>query len=134
MRLRVPAALILAVAGAISISCGGIVDPSQNNVTTHTGTVPVGSNVKIQFSASKTGELNVKVGTLSPASSAVIGVLWVQAGDGSCNGNLLQNNQFATANTTAISAQIQSGSYCIVMYDVGAFTQAENFSVTISRP
>ena len=134
MRLRLPAALVLAVAGALSISCGGIVDPSQNNVTTHTGVVPVGSNFKIPFSASKTGELSVKVGTLTPASSAVIGVLWVQAGDGSCNGSLLQNNQFATANTTAIAGQIPSGNYCIVMYDVGAFTQPENFSVTISRP
>ena len=134
MRSRVSAALVLAIAGAISISCGGIVDPSTNTVQTFTGAVPVGSNVKHQFNASKTGELSVKVGTLSPASSAVIGVLWVQAGDGSCNGSVLQNNQSATANTTAISAQIQSGSYCIVMYDVGAFTQAESYTVTVSHP
>ena len=134
MRPRLTAVLTLVFAGLICISCGGIVDPSQNNVTTHTGVVPVGSNFKIQFSASKTGELSVKVGTLTPASSAVIGVLWVQAGDGSCNGALLQNNQFATANTTAVAGQIPSGSYCIVMYDVGVFTQPENFTVTISRP
>ncbi len=136
MRLRLaPAFLLLALAGALSISCGGIVDPSQNTVEPFSGTVPVGGNVAHKFKASKTGELLVKVLTLTPASAPVIGVLWVQASsDGNCNGSLLQNNQFATANSTAISAQIISGSYCIVMYDVGAFTQPANYSITISHP
>ena len=59
MRLRLSAALALALAGAISISCGGIVDPSQNQVESFSGTVPVGGNVQHKFSASKTGVLQI---------------------------------------------------------------------------
>ena len=135
MRFRLSAAFVLALAGAISISCGGIVDPSKNTVETFSGTVQVGGAVAHKFSASKTGELQIKVLTLSPVSSAIIGVLWVQgSSDGNCSGNLLQNNQFATANLTAISGQIISGNYCVVMYDVGVFTQPENYSITVSHP
>jgi hypothetical protein len=135
MRFRFSAACALAVAGALSLSCGGIVDPSKNTVEPFSGTVPVGSSTAHQFSASKTGEIAIKVVTLSPVSSAVIGVAWVQAtSDGSCTPNILQNNGFATAGLTAISGQIISGKYCVVMYDVGVFTQPENYSITVSHP
>src|SRR5258707_21046 len=51
MRFRVPAALLLALAGAISISCGGITDPSQNQNESFSGTVaPAGFSVQ-KFSA-----------------------------------------------------------------------------------
>src|ERR1700687_781945 len=110
MRLRFSAALALARAGALSISCGGIVDPSKNTVEPFSGTVQPGGNSAHGFSASKTGELAIKVVSLSPVSSTVIRVLWVQAsGDGTCSGGLLQNNTFATAGLTSISGQIISG-------------------------
>jgi hypothetical protein len=134
MRLRISAALLLAIAGAISLSCGGVVDPSQNTMQSFTGLVPVGGSDKHQFSVANTGELDVKVGNLSPAATAVIGVQWVGAGDGSCNGQLLQNNQFGTPNSTVISTQAPSGSYCIIMYDPGIYTQPETYAVTVSHP
>ena len=57
MRARVSGAVALAVAGMLTVSCGGIIDPSQNTVETFTGTVGVqGSFGPIKFSASKTGE------------------------------------------------------------------------------
>src|SRR5476651_251269 len=108
MCFRFSAALVLALAGAISISCGGIVDPSQNQSQTFTGQVQPGGSSAQKFSSPKTGEIAVKVGTLTPASTQFIGVEWVQAGDGSCNGAQLFNNQFGFANTTPISTQITS--------------------------
>ena len=135
MPLRVPAAFVLALAGALSVSCGGIVDPSQNQIETFAGTVqPAGARAH-PFKASKSGELAIKVVSLTPASSPVIGMQWVQgSGDGNCSGGLLQVNQFATANITAISGQIISGNYCVVMYDSIGLTQPVNYSITVSHP
>ena len=135
MRLRFAAVLILALAGALSISCGGIVDPSQNRVEgPFTGSLPPGGNIAYMFSASSTGELQVKLVTLTPAAVPVIGVEWVQQANGSCNGNLLQNNQFATPNSTVITGQIPSGSYCIILYDSIGQSVPANYSFTISHP
>lgn len=135
MHLRSSAALLLALAGALSVSCGGIVDPSKNTVESFSGTIQPGGAFAHRFSASKTGEIAIKVVTLTPVSSAFVGVQWVQgSSDGNCNGGILQNNQFATANLTAVSGQIISGNYCVVMYDPVGYTQPENYSITVSHP
>jgi hypothetical protein len=129
------AACVLALAGLLSISCGGIVDPSQNQVETFSGTVQPLSGRAHWFSASKTGEIQVKLLTLTPASVPYAGIQWVQGnGDQTCNSNLLQVNQFATANTTAISGQIVSGAYCIIMYDTAGASQPFTYSVSVSHP
>lgn len=135
MRLRLPAACVLALAGAVSISCGGIVDPSQNQVEPFSGTVQPASARAHWFTTSKTGEIAIKVLTITPASSPVLGVQWVQgASDRTCNGGILQINQFATANSTAISGRIISGDYCVIMYDSVGLTQPTNYSITVSHP
>jgi hypothetical protein len=133
MRFRVSAAFLLALAGAISISCGGIVDPSQNQVDTFTGTVPPGSGSVQHFSSAKSGEITVKVVTLTPAAVPVIYVQWVGNGDGSCNGGLFQAG-LGTANTTAISGQIVSGAYCIALTDYIGQTVTANYTITVSHP
>ncbi|HEX3646740.1 MAG TPA: hypothetical protein VHT95_14090 [Vicinamibacterales bacterium] len=134
MRLRVSGAVVLAIAGAVSISCGGITDPSQNTMTPISGTIAPGQARQHPFSVSQTGEIQVKLLTLTPASVPYLGMQWVQAaGDGTCTGNQLQVN-FAPANTTAISAQIVSGNYCIIVYDPGNLTQTASYTGTISHP
>ena len=133
MRFRFSAALILALAGAVSISCGGIVDPSQNQVEPFSGSVvPTGASL-IKFSSSKTGEITVKMLTITPAAVSALGVQWVSLGDGSCNGQVWQST-VAVANTTAISGQILSGSYCLVVYDYLNQTVTANYSLTVSHP
>jgi hypothetical protein len=134
MRVRL-SAFVLALAGLFTISCGGIVDPSENKTDPFAGTVQPGSARAHWFSASSTGEIAVKILSITPASSPVLGVQWVQGGgDQTCNGGLLQVNQFATANSTAISGQILSGNYCIIMYDSVGLTQPTNYSITVSHP
>jgi len=134
MPFRVFAACVLALAGALTISCGGIVDPSQNQVEPFAGTVQPGSARAHPFSASKTGEIAVKIVTLTPASQPVIGLQWVQSDGTNCNGGQLQVNPFATVSTTAISGQIVSGSYCIIVYDSVGLAQPSNYSITVSHP
>src|SRR4051812_15873914 len=116
MRFRVSAAFLLALAGAVSISCGGIVDPSQNQVEPFSGTIAPTGITRHLFTASKTGEIQVKMLTITPAAVAALGLQWVGSGDGSCNGSLWQST-IATPNTTVISGQIQQGSYCLIVYD-----------------
>ena len=133
MRSRVTAALLLALAGAVSISCGGIVDPSQNTVVPFSGTVAPGGTSLVKFSSPKTGEIQVKMLTITPAAVQALGMQWVGSGDGSCNGQLWQST-IATSNATAISTQIQSGSYCLIVYDYIGQTVAANYSLTVSHP
>ena len=133
MRSRLSAAFLLALAGAISVSCGGIVDPSANQTQTFSGTLQPTANSQQKFS-SGSGEISVKVGTLTPAAAQFIGIQWVQqAGDGSCTGGLF-GNQVTPANTTAISSRINSGNYCIVIYDPVGYSQPVTYSVTLSHP
>jgi hypothetical protein len=132
MRSRVTAALVLALAGAVSISCGGIVDPSQNTVSPFSGTVVPGGTSVVKFSSPKTGEIQVKMLTITPAAVQALALTWV-AGDGSCNGQLWQQT-IATSNATAISTQIQSGSYCLILSEYIPLTVAANYSLTVSHP
>src|SRR5256885_7634634 len=127
MQLRFFAATMLAAAVAAA-GCGGIVDPSQNQTETFTGTIaPGGQGQAHGFSASKTGEISVKVTQLTPSSSnTFVGVLWTgRDGNGTCTGSsrsVFQQNNFAQVSLPAISTQILSGSYCLTLFDVGSFT------------
>src|SRR5258706_7930413 len=139
MQLRFCAAVIIAAA-VLAAGCGGIVDPSQNKTDTFTGTIPVGGQSQAWgFSAGKTGEISVKVTALTPSSSnTFVGVAWTgRASDGTCTGQLGQlfgQNNFAQVNLPAISTQILSGSYCLLLYDVSSFTTTETYTVTVSHP
>lgn len=131
---------LLAAAAVAASSCGGIVDPSQNQVETFNGTIPVGGQgLPHGFSASKTGEISVKVTQLTPSSSnTFVGVLWTgRNSNGDCAGSLggiFGQNNFAQVGLPAISTQILSGGYCLVLYDVGSFATTETYTVTVSHP
>ena len=135
MGSRFRAALVLAVAGALSVNCGGIVDPSKNQVDTFSGTIAVGGRGPGHpFSSPKTGEISVKITALSPSSGTLVGMVWAQAsGPGACDGQPLQNT-LAQLNVPAISNQILSGNYCIQLYDAGYFGVAQTYTVTVSHP
>jgi len=131
--MRVSAAAVLAVAGLISVSCGGITDPSKNTVEPFSGTLEVGGRMGHGFTASKTGEISVKLTALAPTSNATVGLLWTQAAsDGSCGGILQQG--FAQLNVPAISGAIISGRYCIIVQDIGFFTVPQTYTISVSHP
>ena len=137
MALRFAAALL--TAAALSISCGGIVDPSKNVTDTYNGTIPVQGTTSPGhgFSTSKTGEYSIKVTSLTPSSTVFFGIVLAQGpNDGSCVGNLppVQFNSFATANVPALTGAIYPGHYCLFLFDVGAFTVPQTYTVTVSHP
>jgi hypothetical protein len=140
MRLRFPAAILLGA--VLAAGCGGIVDPSQNNIETFTGTIAPGGQSQPGphgFTASKTGEISVKVTQITPSSSnTFVGVLWTgRDGNGTCAGSsrsIFQQNNFAQVGLPAISNQILAGSYCLTLYDVGSFATTVTYTVTVSHP
>src|SRR5947207_2080506 len=91
---------------ALTIACGGVVDPSKNVTDTFSGTIPVqGTAPGHPFSTSKTGEYTVKVTALSPNSNLFFGTVLAQGtSDGNCLGQLpiLQQNSFGTINTPVL--------------------------------
>ena len=137
--MRVRFAAVLLAAGLMTISCGGITDPSQNNVQTASGAFPPGGqSAGIAFTAANGGELTVRITALAPNSQTYVGLYWLQdASGGACTsygGNLFQTS-FAQINVPVITgAQIVKGQYCIVLYDSVGLASAETFTVTISHP
>jgi hypothetical protein len=132
--MRVSAAAVLAVAGFVTLSCGGINDPSKNTVTPGSGTLGVNGSVAHQFTAAKSGEISVKLTALAPTANAIIGLIWVQAtNDGACTQNTFQQT-FAQLNLPAISGPIVPGRYCIIVYDVGTLTVPQTYTIAISHP
>ena len=137
--MRLSAAVALIVTGLAVASCGGIVDPSKNTVDTFNGTLAVGGSMTHGFSASKTGEISVKITSLAPVQNTLVGLLWSQAlSDGSCStqqiGAVYQQNAFAQVNIPGISGSILQGKYCLMVYDSGGVTQTETYTVTVSHP
>ena len=137
MRVRCSGAIALAVAGVLTMSCGGIIDPSTNQVEPFSGTVAKGGfSPGFAFTVGKTGEFTVKITALAPNSSVAMGVFYTQAlGDGSCSANSQAFQQtVALLNAPALSGQIFAGRYCVFVYDAGALTGPETFTVTVSHP
>jgi hypothetical protein len=137
MRWRFATALV--AAALLSVACNGVVDPSNNVMQTFTGTIPVqGTTIPgSAWSTGKTGEYTVTVTSLVPNNGVYFGViLSYAASDGSCVGSLtpIQQNSFATVNTSALTGAIYPGSYCVFLFDVGFFNAAEAFTMTVSHP
>ena len=138
MRLQWAAGATAAALAVIAIACGGVVDPSKNVTDTFSGTIPVqGTALGHPFSTSKTGEYTVKVTALAPSSSSFFGAVLAQGpSGGTCSGQLpiLQQNSFGTLNTPVLTGAIIPGNYCVFLFDIGAFTQPQTYTLTVSHP
>ena len=136
MRWRFAAAL--SAAALLTVSCGGVLDPSKNKTDTFSGTIPVqGTAPGHYFEAGSTGEYSIKITSLSPNTGLFFGTILAQAaGENNCVGNLpiLQQNSFGTVNTQVLGGAIISGRYCVFLFDIGAFTVAQNYTMTVSHP
>jgi hypothetical protein len=135
MFARFAGALALAVAGSLAVGCHGITSPSNNTVDPFSGTIAPGGGVGHFFAASKTGEYTVKITALAPTSNALLGLALVAGNnDGSCTTSIFQQNNFSSLNTQALGGQIISGKYCVLVYDVGAISTTQTYTITVSHP
>jgi hypothetical protein len=138
MRSRLTVALIVVLVSA----CGGPTEPSDNIVDQFTGTVqPASSDIKL-FDIGNTGEITVKLNSLTPGSNVVIGVLYGQNVSGACQP--VQTNSIVTNNSvghTVLSGSILiKGPYCLLVFDpvrISTNTQwpvAQTYSIEVSHP
>jgi hypothetical protein len=131
--------VLLSVAGYLSVACNSVVDPSNNVTTTFTGTIPVqGTTIPGNaWTTDKTGEYSIKVTSLQPSNGVYFGTILSYAGaDGTCVGQLqpIQQNSFGTVNTPLMAGAIYPGSYCVFLFDVGFFTTAQTYTLSVSHP
>jgi hypothetical protein len=127
------AAVTLSAAALLTISCGGIVDPSKNQMETFSGTVKAQGFDTHTFTVNNTGEISIKITAMAPLDNIPLGVIWGQASSaGTCVSTI--QSAVANLNIPAISSQIYSGAYCVVVYDLGILSADETYSVLVSHP
>lgn len=133
MRFGLAAAAV--AANLVAAGCGGIVDPSQNQTETFSGTVNVAGISPVHtFNVSKSGEYFITITKLDPPltpANATVQVVFGQAAGGSCNP--IQTNAFARLGQ-ALSGSIFAGSYCVVIVDVGFLTTTESYTLQVQHP
>jgi hypothetical protein len=119
--------------------CGGVTDPSQNGTDTFSGVInPGDTNFQFfGFNSSKTGEISAKFTALTPISNVTMGIVLAQAAsDGSCTNNLgiVTPLQGAQLNLSTFLGQLPGRRYCLGVSLLQVLSQAESFTVTVSRP
>jgi hypothetical protein len=134
MHRRLGIAVLVAV---IAAACGGVVDPSKNQIETFNGTAMTASaNIGIHFfNIAKSGEVSITVTSLTPVvpTGTYFAVGIGQAVNGQC-ASAIQVNQFSTVGLAAISGPITPGTYCAFIFDEGLFTVDEAYELKVSHP
>jgi hypothetical protein len=132
MRFRLASALIFAA--LLSVSCGGVVDPSQNVTSTFNGTLQPGGSQLFTFTTSKSGEFSVKITALAPNANVYLLTVYGQSvAAGSCSP--LQSNQFSVLNQTSLGGAITPGTWCVGIQDsLGILAAPETFTLAVAHP
>jgi hypothetical protein len=116
MLIRIAAVVCLA---AMLSACGGISSPSENHVETPSGTVSSGGVGPVHtFTVDKVGEFFVTITALSPDQNIFLGIVAGQPANNTCPANLQSNFQ-AHLNAQALGGQIEKGTWCVQLGDVG---------------
>ena len=135
MRLRIVFVLLAAVGAS---SCGSVTAPSNNTTVTFSGTIEPKPSVKYiafhQFTNANSGEVEVKITSLTPVSNLFVATFLGQPqSDGAC-AFVIAPNEFSVLNKTSISQAVNKGPYCTGIYDPGSLTQPLNYPLTVSHP
>ncbi|MEQ1868711.1 MAG: hypothetical protein ABL961_01660 [Vicinamibacterales bacterium] len=130
MSLRLIATL--AMAAALSTACK-LSTPQDNTVDQVSGTIPVGGADFKTFDATKNGEIQITVTTLTPTPSASLGMYLGVPVSGAC---ALYGSYYASvvANRTVEFGYVNKANYCVQFYDTGALTVPTEYTAKISHP
>ena len=116
----------------MTAGCGGVIDPSKNVIDTPSGTILPGGQIFHPFSASKTGEFEIRITNLNNADA----FLHMAYGPdtGGCNGASL-GDAYRQLNQAGFGGQIQKGNYCVYLRDDLLALKAESpYTLRISHP
>jgi hypothetical protein len=117
-----------------SYACRGISSPSTNQNKEFPGTLRVGGTSTHEFQVSKNGEYEVRIISLSPVQTAIIGVGFGQLVGGGCA--LSNANPSATLNRLALAGVIFPGTWCVQVFDsvLNPLVQDLTYTVRVSYP
>jgi len=130
-------AATLCLACLFAAACGGVVEPSKNNVETFSGTLAVGAANGHDFTVARSGEFEVTITALAPVSTVFIGTGFGQArSDGTCGVFPGYVNNFSSLNRSSLGGAITPGNYCVVVFDVGTIPEplTLTYTVKVSHP
>ena len=115
-------------------ACGGIIDPSDNRVVEFSGTLQVANQTEHQFSVDKNGEFSMRFTAFAPDANTAVGLAFGQILEGFCRLDPFQTNNFAQLNRTALTGPISRGTFCVLVFDSGALTAAQTYTLQVSHP
>jgi hypothetical protein len=121
-------ALALAMAGCETTTSPQVPDPPDPTTVPFTGTLTINGAVTHRFTTGP-GEINVRLQTLAPVSTVIIGMglgVWTGA---SCN--VLIADDEAIQNELLIGTGTASGEFCIRVFDVGRLTAPTDYTLAV---
>ena len=119
--------------GFAAIGCGGIADPTKNQVDTFTNTIQPGTYQFHNFNVSRQGEYSVTLVSLTPPASIFVFVWIGNALAGQCFITSQRNPQSSPGRVVLIGP-ISPGNYCVAVEDPGSLTVPETYTVQVSHP
>ena len=128
---HIAAAIVLACALQ---ACGGITDPSKNQVVPFSGVFEVGGAGPVHdFSASKNGEFFVTLTALAPDTTAIVAITLGQRLSGGCS---LLSTQYANVGRQAFTGPLDKGNYCLQVADSGlaVLSGPQTYNLRVSAP
>jgi hypothetical protein len=126
-RRLAPFLLLVVLAGG----CGGVIDPSENQVENFSGTLAPGGRDSYPFTVGKNGEFDIKITALSNAD-AILHVLYGPE-SGGCNLAII-GDAYRQLNQGGFSGLIQPGRYCVYLWDDIGLRAPVTYTLTVSHP
>jgi hypothetical protein len=130
VQIRILAALCLGA--VLTAGCGGVIDPSKNQVEDRTGTITPGGFVWQAFSVSKNGEFEIRITNLNNADA----FLHMAYGpdQGGCTG-ASSGDAYRQLNQAGFGGTIQKGNWCAYLKDDLLALKTESpYTLRISHP
>jgi hypothetical protein len=109
-------------------------EPTGTRTETFTSSLGVLGTASRSFTVSQGGTVSVRLESINPLPGAVVGLgIGIPRPDGSgCS--LGRSLNTAAGSTAQITGGIDTGSYCVKIYDVGNLTTLVNFSISVVHP
>lgn len=122
----------LCVTAILGSGCGGVIDPSQNQVEDVNGTIDPGGASSQQFSVSRQGEFEIRITNLNNADALLRMAYGPEAGG--CTGATL-GSAYRQLNQAGFGGLISPGRYCVYLIDdLLALRASSPYTLRISHP
>ena len=133
MTVQIRAIAALCLAAVLASGCGGVIDPSQNQVDNPSGTIAPGGVSTQTFSVSKNGEFEIRITNLNNADAFILMAYGQDVGG--CTGNLVLGQAYRQLNQAGFGGTIQKGNYCVYLSDDRLALKTESpYTLRISHP